>query len=226
MANLEAIIKGSPAAFEGAVRAFDRRLCDQHDLPAGAMLIYKTHYLPNVPTKWDVTEVTVAVSDLPLAESVHRPIGGHGYTGPVMAWEWPATITAHSMPGERSHLLLQCENMIWATVVHHWRALVAELIRLGYFEEREGLLAMYQPPKQAELPAEPEPAATEAAEPAKDKSKRPGKRSDYTDHERREICVEYRAHAALGGGMTQIEFMRRFSLKDRTLRDWLNEFGL
>ena len=137
MATDERIIKGSPAAFEGEVRAFDRRLCDQHGLPMGAMLIYKTHYLPNVPTKWDVTEVTVAVSDLPLAESVHRPIGGFGYDSPVMAWGWPAIITAHSMPGERSGLLLQCEEAILPVVEVHWQALLAELSRLGYIESAE-----------------------------------------------------------------------------------------
>ena len=147
MATLEAIIKGSPAAFEGEVRAFDRRLCDQHGLPMGAMLIYKTHYLPNVPTRWDVTEVIVAVSDLPLAESVHRPIGGFGYDSPVMAWGWPAIITAHSMPGERSGLLLQCEEAILPVVEVHWQALRAELRRLGYIEagEAEPVVAKPEP---------------------------------------------------------------------------------
>ena len=215
MATDEAIFRGAPAEFESAVRVYDRQLGARLGVPLGTMLIFKTYFTPGVPQRLDIAEVCVAVSDLPLAEAVFSPMGAATYTGPIFAWQWKATITAHALPDRRSHLFLQCEEAIWPGVEPHWQALIAELRRLGYIEAGE-----------AELPAEPEPVATEAAEPAKDKSKRPGKRSDYTDHERREICLEYRAHVALGGGMTQADFMERFSLKDRTLRDWLNGFGL
>ena len=104
------------------------------------------------------------------------------------------------MPGERSLVVLWCEPGAWPDIEPHWSDLLAELARLGLLESD----------------AAPEPVAQ--------KPKRGGgKRSDYTDTERREICEEY---LALGGGMTQPEFMKRYGLSDRTLRDWKQDFGL
>ena len=148
MATDEAIFRGAPAEFESAVRVYDRQLGARLGVPLGTMLIFKTYFTPGVPQRLDIAEVCVAVSNLPLAEAALEPMGAATYTGPVLAWQWRATITAHALPDRRSHLFLQCEEAIWPGVEPHWQALIAELRRLGYIEAGE---------------AEPEPVATEAA---------------------------------------------------------------
>lgn len=145
MATAEAIFKGSPAGFESAVRTYDRQLADQYGTPPGAVLIYNTSLIPGVPTRQDVAEVTVAISDLRLAEAASRGGSWDGASGVVLYWNWQATITAHALPGNRSRLFLRCEDAILPVVSEHWLDLLAELSRLGMIES-----------------GEPEPVATEA----------------------------------------------------------------
>lgn len=134
MATDEAIFRGSPASFESAVRAYDRQLGDQYRIPAGAVMIYKTSLTPGVPTRQDVAEVTVAISDLTLAEAASRGGSWEGPSGLVLYWNWRATITAHSMPDGRSQLVVLSEESIWPIAKAHWDILRAELLRLGYIE--------------------------------------------------------------------------------------------
>ena len=124
----------------------------------------------------------------------------------VIMAEGHCEIMAHALSDRRSHLFWQRKEPS-SPEIESWQALLGELRRLGYIEAGEAELVV----------------ATEAAEPPKRKGG--GKRSDYTEQERREACEEYRA---LGGGMTQDQFMaeRYGGMKGRTLRDWLSEFGL
>ena len=126
MAAPEAIFRGSPAEFESAVRAYDRQIAERHG-HRRRMLIYRTAVPPAPP---GAPEVAVVVSDQPLG-------AGNGWDmmpcGPILAWQWRSTITAHALPAGRSRLIFQCEEAM-PEAEQHWQALLAALARLGFLE--------------------------------------------------------------------------------------------
>lgn len=201
MVDDEVIFKGSPASFESTVLLYDARL-----LMRQAPRLNVSRYA-----------FYVARSAIEPIRQKAPYVVGKGRAAPQLLanpGQWckieiappsyttspDAGITAQLMPGERSLVVLWCEPGAWPDVEPIWRDLLGELARLGLLESL----------------AAPEPVAQ--------KPKRGGRRHRFTSAERREICEEY---LALGGGMTQDEFMQeRYGMRERVLRNWLREFGL
>ena len=113
MIEHELVLKGTPAIFAAAVKAFDEHLFDELSRRFGGAR-YK------VLSETDSLVRVLILPDTPFPADRQRGL-----------------VSAFALPANQVRIVFQCtENeFVWANLAKHWTALGAELARLGFVDE-------------------------------------------------------------------------------------------
>lgn len=152
MIEREAIFLGTPASFESTVLLYDSRLLRRR-VPG----LKVSRYCFDV--RYSAIEPIWPSWPPPKPAQPRQPVANPGQwckigieppSWPLFEKSPDAGIIAQLMPGERSLVVLWCEERAWQVVEPHWLDLIAELQRLGLIEAGQD-----QPP--ADLRSVPKP---------------------------------------------------------------------